>query len=330
MVVKKEFLYLTKQDVMDVGFTMQETLDVLDEIYHEKAKGNYELPPKIGIHPRPNDYIHAMPCWAHKWEAAGIKWCGGFTRNPQDYGLDYINGVIMMNDAETGVPYSIMDAAWITAQRTGGKSGLAAKYLTRKNGTTVAMLACGVQARKGLEAIYIACPNIRKAVCWDYFPAAAEKFVADMRKVCPDMEFEVAASVREALQDADIIHTAAPTVANDISVVEADMIKPGVLVTSMDMDMLFKKDAIDQFDRFYSDDVRQYCHFRDHVPNSVKHITAQPVELCDMVAGKIPGRISDTENLFAANWGNAFDDMPVAKAIYERAMEMGIGRILPL
>ena len=62
----------------------------------------------------------------------------------------------------------------------------------------------------------------------------------------------------------------------------------------------------------------------------MKHIIAQPVGLCDMIAGKIPGREKDTQNLFAANWGNAFDDMPVAKTIYQCAMKMGIGRILPL
>ena len=330
MSVKKEFLYLTKQDVIDTGYSMKDTLAVLDEIYHEKALGNYELPHKIGIHPRPDDYIHAMPCWAKKWETAGIKWCGGFKHNPKDYGLDYINGVIILNDIETGVPCAIMDAAWITAIRTGGKSGLAAKYLARKNAATVAVLACGVQSRRALEAIYLACPQLKQAICWDVFPESAEKFAQEMKAVCPNLEIKVAASVREAMADADIVATGAPVLQEDIAVIEKDMVKPGLLCVSVDLDVLWKKDAVvENFHKYYTDDIPQFYFFRDE-RHDVKCIPVVPEDLGKMVAGMIPGRESDTENIFAANIGNAFDDMPIARAIYETAKKKGIGRMLPL
>lgn len=327
--VNKDVLYLTKQDVIDTGYSMKDCLEVLDEIYHEKAKGNYELPHKIGIHPREDDYIHAMPCWAHKWETAGIKWCGGFKHNPKDYGLEYINGLIILNDIETGIPNAIMDAAWITAIRTGGKSGLSAKYLARKDAHTVAVLACGVQNRRALEAIHVACPQVKKAMCWDVYPEQAEKFAADMKVICPGLEIVATTSVREALADADIIATGAPVVHADIAVIEKDMLKDGFCCVAVDLDVLWKKDAmVDRVDKYFTDDIPQFYFFRDE-RHDVKSIPVVPEDLSFMIDGKIPGRENDNENIFAGNIGNAFDDMPVARAIYELAKQKGLGRILP-
>lgn len=323
------FLLLTEAEVEEAGFSMAEILDILDQIYHEKAKGNYEMPAKTGVHPQPDSYLHAMPCWATAWKTAGLKWGGGFRDNPKK-GLKYINGMIILNDVETGYPYLLMDCGWVTAMRTGGKSGLTAKYLARKDSSTVAMLACGVQARKALEAIHVGCPQVKTAVCWDYFPEAAEKYVAEMKKVLPDMEIVVAKSPKDAIQDADIIHSAAPSGNTDISVVEKGWIKPGVLSVTMDIDTLWKKEAVDGvFHKYYTDDQRQFEYFRDD-RKEVHAIPVLPNELCDMIAGKIPGRENDKENIFAANIGTAFDDMPVADGIYQRAVAKGLGEILPL
>ena len=330
MVVKRELLYLTKEDVANVGYSMQETLDALDEVYHEKCIGNFEMPHKIGIHPREDDYIHAMPCWAKKWNTAGIKWAAGFKHNPKDYGLDYINGFIILNDVDTGVPYVVMDSAWITAIRTGGKSGLAAKYLARKNSTTVGMLGCGVQSRRALEAIKLACPQLKKAWCWDVFSDSAERFAEDMRKVCPDMEIKATTSAEEACVDADIIGTGAPVVHEDIAVIRKEWVKDGLLTATVDIDVLWKKDAVvEKFSKFFCDDQSQFLYYRDE-RHDVKSILVLPNELCDMVGGKVPGRENDQENIFSMNSGIAFDDMPVARAVYERAMVKGIGRMLPL
>ena len=321
-----EILYLTKEEVIKVDFTMQENLDLLEEIYREKALGNYELPSKIGIHPGEGNYMHAMPCWAHKWEAAGIKWGAAFKDNPKK-GIDYIHGFIVLNDVMTGVPYAIMDCAWITAQRTGAKSGLSAKHLARKDASVCAILACGVQARKALHAIHLACPEVTTFTCWDYFPAATEKFIAEMKAQFPELNLVNCANVADAVKDADIIQTAAPTTATEMSAITKDMIKPGVVVTAMDGFTLFYKDTItEKFTKFVTDDVPQFRTFENAF--EFKGIHLDPYGLHEVVSGKAK-RENDTENIFVTNLGNAFDDMPMAKLIYEKAKKMGIGTVLP-
>jgi ornithine cyclodeaminase/alanine dehydrogenase-like protein (mu-crystallin family) len=86
------------------------------------AAGEVEMPPKPGIHPRPDAFLHAMPAYLRSDDVAALKWVSGYPENPAR-GLPYISGLIVVNDAGTGVPEAIMDAAEITAARTAAASG---------------------------------------------------------------------------------------------------------------------------------------------------------------------------------------------------------------
>ncbi|HSP05541.1 MAG TPA: hypothetical protein VLR94_00100, partial [Acidobacteriota bacterium] len=61
------------------------------------------------------------------------------------------------------------------------------------------------------------------------------------------------------------------------------------------------------------------------------HETPQPyADLGEIVAGTKPGRERESERIIAVNLGIALSDMAVAIRIYRRALELGIGRTLPL
>ena len=79
-----------------------------------KGEGKVELPPKPGVHPRENCYIHAMPCWVGgEIDTSGLKWVAGFPQNIHK-GLPYNNGVFCLNDSDNGLVKAIMDANWMT------------------------------------------------------------------------------------------------------------------------------------------------------------------------------------------------------------------------
>jgi len=46
-----ELLYLSRGDVEDVGLTMKEIIDAVEDVFREKDLGRVEMPPKPGIHP---------------------------------------------------------------------------------------------------------------------------------------------------------------------------------------------------------------------------------------------------------------------------------------
>jgi ornithine cyclodeaminase/alanine dehydrogenase len=114
-------LYLSRKDVETINLPMRQIIDALDAMFKEKGSGRTEMPPKPGIHTRPDAFIHAMPAYIPSLESAGIKWVSGYPEN-QKKGLPYITGLLILNDPETGIPLAIMDCSWITAKRTGAAS----------------------------------------------------------------------------------------------------------------------------------------------------------------------------------------------------------------
>ncbi|MCJ7583831.1 MAG: hypothetical protein MUO30_03555, partial [Anaerolineales bacterium] len=111
---ESKILYLSRADVEMTAIDMPTILRLLEEAFHEKGEGKVEMPPKPGIHTMPDAFIHAMPAYIPSLKSAGIKWVSGY---PENYkrGLPYITGLLILNDAETGIPLVVMDCTWITA-----------------------------------------------------------------------------------------------------------------------------------------------------------------------------------------------------------------------
>jgi len=162
---ERKLLYLSRSDVKAVGVGMAEIIESLELAFREKARGKVEMPPKPGIHPKGDAFIHAMPAFIPSLGSAGIKWVSGFPENPK-LGLPYISGLLILNDPETGLPTTVMDCTWITAMRTGAATALAAKYLARPDSETVGILGCGVQGRSNLEALQVLFP-LKKVMAYD-------------------------------------------------------------------------------------------------------------------------------------------------------------------
>ena len=193
-----KLLYLSRADVDAVALDMNTILKLLEEAFREKGQGKVEMPPKPGIHTMPDAFIHAMPAYIPSLRSAGIKWVSGYPENFKR-GLPYISGLLILNDAETGIPYAVMDCSWITAYRTGAATGLAAKYLARPESSVVAILACGVQGRTNLEALACLFP-IQRAYAYDILPEAQTKFIQEMKA---KFKFEIvpAKNPKQAVRD---------------------------------------------------------------------------------------------------------------------------------
>ena len=69
----EHLLYLSRKDIETVNMPMIEIIDALDRMFSEKGEGRVEMPPKPGIHPLPDAFIHAMPAYIPGLGSAGIK-----------------------------------------------------------------------------------------------------------------------------------------------------------------------------------------------------------------------------------------------------------------
>ncbi len=101
-----DLVYLSRQEVADLLPAVLEQIDICERTYRAMAAGRVELPPKPGIHPREEAFIHAMPAYLADTDVASIKWVAGYPAN-KARGLPYISGLIIVNDAETGFPAAV-------------------------------------------------------------------------------------------------------------------------------------------------------------------------------------------------------------------------------
>jgi ornithine cyclodeaminase/alanine dehydrogenase len=254
-----------------------------------------------------------------------MKWVSGYPDN-QKKKLPYITGLLILNDPETGFPISVMDATWITAQRTGAATAVAAKYLAREDSSSVGILACGVQGRSNLEALSCLF-QITKVKAFDLDAETTERFASDMATVV-QTEIEIVKDPKEAVVGMDLVVTSGPILKDPSPVIEAGWLGEGAFASPVDFDSYWQGDALRQADKLATDDKKQMEYYRQ---TGYFHDTPQPyADLGEIVAGSKPGRESPGERTICINLGLALDDMATAILIYNRASEEGIGTQLPL
>ena len=318
-------LYLSRSDVEAVGLSMSEIIDGLDRMFVEKGEGNVEMPPKPGIHTQPDAFIHAMPAYIPSLESAGMKWVSGYPGN-QAKGLPYITGLLILNDPETGIPICVMDCTWITAMRTGAATAVAAKYLARKDSSTVGIVACGVQGRGNLEALSCVF-NIQEVRAYDLYPDLADRFAAEMGPRL-GVRIEPVREASEAVRGLDIVVTSGPVLKHPDPVVGGGWLSEGSFACPLDFDSYFRADAFREADKLACDDIDQLDYYRQ---TGYFGDTPQPyADLGEIAAGLKPGRESATERTIAINLGLGLEDMATAILVYRRAVELEIGTGLPL
>ena len=254
-----------------------------------------------------------------------MKWVSGYPDN-QKKGLPYISGLLILNDPGNGIPIAVMDATWITAKRTGAATAVAAKYLARKDSSSVGILACGVQGRSNLEAL--ACLfDIKKVKVFDIAAEVAEKFAREMAELV-QAEIEVVQHPKAAVIGMDLVVTSGPILKDPSPVIEAGWMAEGAFASPVDFDSYWKKEALEQADKLATDDIDQMNYYRKS--GYFKDTPQAYADLGAIVSGKKPGRVHDGERNICINLGLALEDMATAVLIYKKAVEKGLGTWLPL
>ncbi len=319
-------LYLSQADVEAVGVTMAEVIDALQVAFREKGGGRIEMPPKPGIHPGQGDnFIHAMPAYIPALNSAGVKWVSGYPGN-HSRGLPYITGLLILNDAETGLPLSVMDCVWITAMRTGAATAVAAKYLARPESSVVGVLGCGVQGRTNVEALNVLFP-LERVMAYDLDPKTVQCYAEEVRARF-GLEVVVVDSPREAVSGCDLVVTAGPILKKPHATIQAGWLGAGAFASLVDFDSYWQPAAMKEADKFCTDDLAQLRYYES--AGYFQDIPPVHADLGELATGQKPGRETPEERTMAANLGLALDDMAVAPLIYKKAVEKGLGTWLPL
>jgi len=232
--------YLAAADVRAAMPALPERLALAERTLTALA-GGAELPPKIGIHPRPEgSFVHAMP--AHLRGAAedgaddlvGMKWVAGFATN-NAAGLPAIHAIVVLNDGRTGLPVAILDGGPITAERTAAVSGVAISRFAPAVGNRpvrAALIGAGVQGHSHVPVLGHVLPGVELAV-FDRHPERAAALAGTARETAGIGAARVATAAREAVDGADVVVTAA-SFGPVRQVMTPDWLGPDALVVAID------------------------------------------------------------------------------------------------
>lgn len=317
--------FLSQEDILRSGLSMQETISIVEKVFVEHGNEHYENPPKPGIHPKTDAFVHAMPAYLKRMQIAGMKWVSGFSSNAQ-HDLPNVMGIIILNDVETGQPLAIMEGGLITAMRTAAVSGVSAKYLAQPSASTVGIVGAGVQGRFHLAALKEVLPEIKKVKIYDIHEPTLAAYVKGFKQIMP-FDIIIEKSVENTVKGSDVVVTATGNLSQTLYFER--WIKQGALVLPVHM-FGWEKTAITNMDKFIVDDWDQFStyinlHGRQYTP--LPDLDAQ---LGEIVANKKQGRASSSERIINFNLGIAVHDIAVANKIFLKAMDAKIGKTLEL
>jgi ornithine cyclodeaminase/alanine dehydrogenase-like protein (mu-crystallin family) len=308
----RALLYLSRDEVSGLLPEVAEQLDLVERTYRDLAEGGVELPPKPGVHPRKDSFIHAMPAYLRDADVVALKWVAGYPAN-KERGLPYITGLVVLNDAETGIPLAVMDGAEITAARTAAASGVCVRRFAPEGWRKAAILGCGEQGRFHARLLGELNPEVRIRA-YDPHPER----IAEMPG-----RVEPATGAREALEGAEVVVSAGPIVEDPDPPIRPDWLADRWLALPIDFDFYFHAEAIAAADLFLVDDVGQFEYYR-----SLGHFGGWPEP-----AGTVGDRLSGgggEQRVACCNLGVGALDAAFAALVLERARERGVGTELPL
>src|SRR5437764_13663130 len=133
-------LFLDRDQIVKL-LTIGDCIEAVERVFRDAGEAT-----SIGL-----GHFHVKAAIVGNRFAAKVN--GNFPGNPERHGLPTIQGLTVLADAERGTPLAVLDSMEITAMRTAAASAVAAKYLARREASTITIIGCGTQARAQLEAI---------------------------------------------------------------------------------------------------------------------------------------------------------------------------------
>jgi alanine dehydrogenase len=303
--------WLDAAAVRELMPSIEEQLDLVAETYVAAARGRVELPPKPGVHPREDSFLNAMPAWLVDRDVVALKWVAAYPHNAR-HGLPAISGLVVVNDAATGVPEVVMDAEAITAVRTAVASGVAVRHLAPAGWRRVAILGFGAQGRSHAEVVRTLRPDA-EVVAW------GPRLVEPPADAVPGLE--VAPDARSAVAGADVVVTAGPMPRERRPVVATDWLAEECLVLPVDYDARVRPEVSHAVDLFAVDDLPQFDAFRER--GAFEGWAAPSGSLGEALQRDPPGG-----RRLVCSLGVGSVDAVVAGVVRDRARETGAGVLL--
>lgn len=323
-----DIIILSEQELRDSVRLDLDAVACVEQAFSALAGGGVVMPPILRLDIEEfNGEVDVKTAYVPGLDSFAIKISPGFFDNPK-LGLPSLNGLMVLFSARTGLAEALLlDNGYLTAVRTAAAGAVAAKWLSREDSETAAILGSGEQGRLQLKALTLVRP-IRAARYWG---RTMEEAQAAARTMSEELGIEVTATTdaAEAVSGADIVVTATP--ANSPILLE-DMLEPGQHVTAMGSDAEHKNEIdpaiVAKAQPYVADSLsqtRRLGELHHAIDAGLIAPDREFPELGAVIAGAAQGRTSAEAITITDLTGTGVQDTAIATLARQRALALGSG-----
>ena len=324
--------YFSQEDLLVSGcLDVRMAMDAAQEALISYHRGEVLFPDKIVqiFDDDTQERINCLPATFKTHKICGMKWVSVFPPNPTKHGIQNLSAVIILSEIEHGFPIAFMEGTLCSNMRVGAMGAIAAKYLARADAQSIGIIGAGEQAKMHLLAMKSACPNLRTCRVAALSVEEEEEFARQMSPLLGDVEITTSGGNLEATVDgADIVVTATSAQA---PLLQAAWMKPGAFyshVGGWEDEYAVAKLC----DKIVCDDWDTVKHRTQTLSRMYKDGELRDedihADLVEIASGAKPGRTDPAERIYFNAVGLAYTDIAIAYAMYQRALEAGVGQDL--
>jgi len=317
-------IYLTEQDILS-AVSVDELLDAIEASLHLYEKKEFHMPQRLHVDHQ-NNVLLLMPCFTKDY--FGTKVVTLFPDNPAR-SAPVLNGIMVLNDAQTGVPVALLDGPALTASRTAAVGAVSIRHLAPENAHSVGIIGAGVQ---GFYQVRAACSarHITDVFIYDLYPEKASALKDRLSHAMANIKVHHAARVEDLLEQTQVVITATTSLKPVLPDVEE------LLAGKHFVGIGSYKPEVREFPRALFSLIESVFIDTDHaleesgdiiVPLRSGWLKRDQVSTLGrfLVDGKERDRAKE-ETTFFKSVGMALFDVCASKLIYENAMQKGLGQ----
>lgn len=315
-------LYLGKDDITKL-VSFEELMDTIEYAFKSYERKDFQMPDRIHLH-RDEDTFLYMPCFTKSM--LGTKMITVFPKNTEK-NIPAIQGLMLLNNVDTGEPIALIDGARLTALRTGAVGGVGVRHTTKESCETVGLIGAGVQGF--YQLLFTAnAREIKRIYIYDIFKEKLSSFKDSLLERLPDAEINIANDIHEMVDKSDIIITTTtsttPVLPNDQKLLKG---KHFIGIGSYKPTMReFPQALFRLLDEIYID-----TDFAVHesgdlvVPIESGWINRNQIKTFGKLLTNHGGKKEEGTTLFKSV-GMALFDLIVSEYLYNKAIKEGIGQ----
>lgn len=324
--------FLNRLDIEALALTDAEILAAVETGLRLQGEGATVIEPRMHLEPGAGQVGHfnVLRGWiGAPVHLAGVKVVSDYYDNYR-HNLPSELATLLLLDEATGAPRAILDAMAITDMRTGAVSALGAKHLARKDSKILANI--GARGTSYWNCRLIASLfELEEIRIHSRREESREALGEILRRDLPATKIVVTPDWESCVRGADIVIEASRLVTPE-PLLKTEWIKPGALVMPYGTMSAVELSLTDVMAKILMDDWGQRGGtkgaLRQHVDGGRLSERNFYGELCEVVAGRKPGREREDETILLWHRGLSLSDIALGAAMLEKAARLGVGQRL--